>query len=291
MARHFGGVDSFRYGEKTKALVLAGVVALLFGSLVVILFLSSSKPPEPTTQTVVVERDADVKMISVLVPVKDIDAATPLEPALFRVESRPQVGVASNAIKSFEEIKGLYARSLIISGQPLLRDYITSVRPSSVITTQIPKGYRAVTIRVDARTSVEGFVRPGATVDVHWISTLRGKPAVAVIAQNAKVLSAERKTDTNQPGAEIPSTVTLLVSEEDARKIQLASSTGSLSLSLKGDSDTGPVNESQPLTIDELVRQGGQEKAPPPGSTCEGTIKIAGQTYCIQPGGKMVPAT
>lgn len=268
-------------------------VVIFFGVLLVLVFIAvialllSNRPTVATTKTVVVEKEAAVKMMDVLVPVSDVPMGAPLEPSMFRKESRPQVGVDPRSVRDFEELKGHYARSLLVSGQPLHRDFITSVRPANALTANIPDGFRAVTIRVDARTSVEGFTQPGATVDVHWSSTLKGQPAVKVIVQNAKVLSAERQTDASaKPGAAVPSTVTLLVSARDAAKIQLASTTGSLSLSLRGDTDTGKGIPEDQVTINDLLGAGDA----PGAERKEGRIRIGEVWFDVLPSGKMVPA-
>ena len=287
MTRTFGGMGPVRQSKARVVLLgslFVGVMALL---LVVALLSSGNKDNAP--QPVVIEREAEIKMASVLVPVKEIAAGMPLDPSMFRVDQRPQVGVDSRTVKDFEEIKGgYYARTLILSGQPLLKDLITPIRPTSDVTANIPEGYRAVTIKVDARTSVEGFTRPGAKVDVVWASSIKGQPGVTVIVQNAKVLAAERQTQTdNQNAAPVPNTVTLLVSAADAAKIQLASTTGSLSLQLRGDLDTGAGGRFESITVSDLLggssTVSGEDKI-------VGTVTIGGVKYHVKPGGKMVPA-
>jgi pilus assembly protein CpaB len=279
----FGGVHSAGGGDRAKIMVAAGLVLILTLGGLGALFLTS-EPQEATARTVVVEKEAEIKMVDVLVPIRNIEAGVALEPSMFRRESRPQVGVSGRTIQDFEKVKGYYARSLIIPGQPLHEDYITNVRPTNIITAKIPEGYRAVTIRVDARSSVEGWARSGAKVDVVWSSTVRGKQAVTTIVQNAEVLSAERQVDTNvMPGAAVPSTVTLLVTQQDSARIQLASNTGSLSLSLRGDGDAGKGTSASSITIDDLLGRAPVQQQ----SECEGTMKVGDQEYCIKRGGGM----
>lgn len=294
MSRHFGGAHSGGI-DRAKLLVFVSVFALILFTVIAVLIFSSG-PTTASVKPVVVEKEEpEIKMVDVLVPNQDIDAGQPLEPALFKKESRPQIGVSGRVVRDFEEIKGHFSRSLIVGGQPLYRDYITNVRPTNALTANIPEGFRAVTISVDVRSSVEGFVRAGARVDVVWASKIRGQPGVTVIVQNARVLSAERQTDNKiQPGMPVPSTVTLLVTATDAQKIQLAMTTGSLSLNLRGDTDTGKGIGAGSITITDLL--GGQAGAPAearPDATINGTIKMRGpdgklQTYVLR-NGKMEP--
>jgi pilus assembly protein CpaB len=287
MSRNFGGVNPVRQ-SRMKALIIAGLALVVL--IMLMLLLVSGGKKAPTQQAIVIQNDADVPMVDVLVPVKEITPGIPLDPAMFRKESRPKVGIDHRALKDFEEIKAMYARTLIVSGQPILRDYITNVRPTSDVTASIPEGFRAVTIKVDSRTAVEGFARPGAKVDVVWATTQRGEPVVNVIVQNAKVLSLNNTTqsgDANgnqQPQTAAPTTVTLLVSAEDAAKIQLASTTGSLSLQLRGDTDSGKGGTFSSITMSDLrgdrPAAAGEEKS-------IGTLTMGGQKYNVSPDGKL----
>lgn len=287
MARGFGSGFSSSYKvERQRVLVTAAVFLAIIFAGGTVLFLFGGEKEKKQVKNSVVKVAEDVKMVDVLVPVKEIKAGTALTPNLFRIEKRPLVATSGRIVRSFEEIKGYYARSLIVPNQPLHRDYITSVRPTNVITASIPEGYRAVTIRVDARSSVEGFVRPGAKVDVVWTSRIRGKPGISVIVQNAKVLSAARSTEASlKPGQPIPSTVTLLVTAKDAAKIELATQTGKLSLQLRGDADPGRGSDVGTVTIDDLYGGGTQNRRR---QNADGVVEIDGKKWLLV-NGKLVP--
>lgn len=290
MSRHFGGGNQLRQSDKARLVLLLGAFAvLLFSSLAFLFMYSGSSQPAPTT--VVVEKEAEIKMADVLVPIEAIEAGQALEPAMFRQESRPQVGLSSRVVKDLEEIKGHYSRSLIVADQPLHRDYITNVRPTNALTVKIPEGFRAVTISVDAKSSVEGWARPGARVDVIWASRIRDQPAVTEIVQNAQVLSAERQTDAGtKSGGIVPSTVTLLVTAKDAAKIQLAQTTGSLSLNLRGDNDGGKGTEGGVVTLEDLTGSSAKRIEP---SRPQNTVKIRNKNGTLEEwefrDGRLVP--
>ena len=287
MTRNFGGMHPVRNSDRARAIVFLGIAFVFVFTIVAFVFLKQGEGNQ--TAAVVIEREGDIRMGEVLVPLKEIKSGDRLASEMFRKESRPEVGISDRAVRDFEEIKNHYARSLIIPGQPLHRDLITSIKPTSGVTARIPEGFRAVTIRVDARTSVEGFTRPGARVDVHWAHSLNGRPALSTIVENAEVLSAERMTQESaklaENGMPIPSTITLLVNSRDAQKIQLASTSGKMSLSLRSDEDVLPIDGGEkPITIDELIR-GVKTKD---GSRSDGTVKINGAEWDLIDG-KLVP--
>lgn len=290
MSGYFGGIHPGRNQQKTKAIGLVLGVALVFVfTFVGFLILNNDSTTASINDAPVREAPVDVAMIEVLVPVQSLEPGVKLEPSMFRKESRPKQGLPRRSVRDYEEIRGTFARSLIAADAPLLSDYITTVRPSSVITPEIPDGYRAVTIRVDATSAVEGWARPGARVDVVWTTQNRGKQAVITIVQNAKILSAESLTQSQveqtSKAVPIPSTVTLLVTAQDAKKIQLARTSGALSLTLRGDSDLGKSEMGGTITFDDLL--GTTERTIDENPNIQGTIKIGGLEYVLVEG-KMV---
>lgn len=249
-----GTFGARRQQQRVQVLLLVSFLGCILFGTVSAMFLFSQSDGEKVVE---VYKEARLDALHVLVPVKQIEAGTALEPSAFKFEERPKAGLSARTITTLDKIQGQYARSLIIAGQPLVEDLISPVKPNTILSGQIPSGFRAVTIRVDARTSVEGWAQPGAYVDVVWSTVVRGLPAVNTIVQNARILSAggQANKDGQQSGeGAVPGTCTLLVAADDANKIQLASTSGTLSLSLKGDRpDVSPIKNRKPITVKDLL--------------------------------------
>ncbi len=279
MTRHFGGMGTGHQQDRNRLLiVLALCLFFIIVAGFIYLFATRGGGASVATSVVVQKEQVELKMVDVLVPIQKIESGTVLEPVLFRVEQRPDVGLSSRVVKGFDQIKGYFARSMIVPGEPLISDLITPVRPTNAITASIPEGYRAVTINVNATSSVEGWALPGAKVDVIWASRIRGEAGVTVIVQNAKILSAERQIDTSaKVGAPVPSTVTLLVSAEDSSKVQLAATAGALSLSLRGDTDPGKGVSGSSITVGQLYG----------GAPSEGEVRPSNTVSVRGPDGKI----
>lgn len=113
------------------------------------------------------------------------------------------------------------------------------------VTDSIPPGMRAITIRVDAQSAVEGWAQSGSHVDVVLIkpdSGEKGKLKTRVIAQNIKVLSVNSSAEparADQVASKAPATVTLLTSQQDALTIMTAANVGRLMFTLRGSEDRG----------------------------------------------------
>ncbi|MDR2337901.1 MAG: Flp pilus assembly protein CpaB [Deltaproteobacteria bacterium] len=194
--------------------------------------------------------------------------------SMLRLELRDIAEVKSNMFQESQRptlINKYYAKMMINADTPLLEDYITTEMPVSRM--QIPAGYRAITITVDARKGVEGWARPNSRVDI--LLTYKdesGKTKVATIVRFVRILSvAGQLGDGGGQRMQIgkDTNITLLVEERDAKKIELARSYGEISLSLVGNDPVGaPTEPESPVTPEELF--GGQkasteELSPPDG--------------------------
>ena len=153
-----------------------------------------------------------------------------------------------------QQLTGAYwARTTIFPDTPLLEDYVTKNPPTSAF--KIPPGFRAITITVDSRRGVEGWARPNSRVDVLFTykDPKTSKTTVHKIVSYVRVLSVGGQSQNEgQERVKIgkDTTVTLLVEETDAMKIELARSQGEVSLVLAGEqgSSGGPDKAGIDLT-------------------------------------------
>jgi pilus assembly protein CpaB len=242
MDRRSGSSSAFRprQNQANPLVFVVGGIFLLVGVAIMLVPQSNDQEGsgEETRPPVVIEQPPEIEMVDVLVPVQPIEAGTEFMPDMFKVEQKPRISLPSGVVSSFVQIQGQFAKSRIMMDQPVTSKLITSVRPTIPI--DIPPGFRAVTIPVDETTGVEGWAKPGVRVDVSWTTLRQGRNVVVTIVNNAKVLSAggNPSSNPNEPAGMVR-TVTLLVTEEDANRVQLAKTNGKLSLSLRGGEDPG----------------------------------------------------
>jgi Flp pilus assembly protein CpaB len=115
------------------------------------------------------------------------------------------------------------------------------------VASAIPPGMRAITVKVDAESSVEGWAQSGNFVDVILVRPGKdgqGGLETKVIAENIKILSAGRSAEpvpAEQMAPKTPSTITLLASQEDTLKIKTAASLGRLTFAMRGPDDRSPT--------------------------------------------------
>ncbi|MEO6223243.1 MAG: Flp pilus assembly protein CpaB [Vicinamibacterales bacterium] len=128
----------------------------------------------------------------------------------------------------------------------------------------IPRGMRAISVRVNEVIGVAGFVVPGTRVDVMVIQTQSATKMARVIVNNVQVLTAGTRYDQEvaREGKALPSSVvTLMVNPSDAELIGLAASEGQIMLTLRNPLDNGDA----PSEGTYSASLAGLERAPMPG--------------------------
>jgi len=120
--------------------------------------------------------------------------------------------------------------------EPVLRSKTTGPGQRASLSTVLPEGKRAVTVRVDDVRGVAGFILPGDFVDVVLIAEdaqSRRENYSEILLQNLKVLAVDQLASERQEQPTVPKAVTLEVTPEQAQKILLATNIGRLSLTLR----------------------------------------------------------
>lgn len=250
------------------ALVAAGGAALLLGG-----FLGNKKQataaPGPATE-----------WTEVLVASKDMDVGTRLTAQDLKWQKWPKDGVSS-AFKTrdtdpgaLESMVGAVARSMVFSGEPATDAKMVKSENSSFMAALLSPGMRAVSVEIKEETGAGGFILPNDRVDV-IVSMDAGsgedgsrRVFTRTILQNIRVLAVGSSFRDNNGTAEadtqnlVAKTATLEVSPAEADLLQQAATAGTVSLALRGltESDTpvasirtpsnvGPQRSSTTITI------------------------------------------
>ncbi|WP_245331172.1 Flp pilus assembly protein CpaB [Mesorhizobium sophorae] len=135
--------------------------------------------------------------------------------------------------------------------EPVLLTKLSGPNGRATLSNMLTPGMRAVTIRTDEIAGVGGFVTPGDRVDVVLTRDAGEIQEVAknaqgaagstitseIVVSDAKVLSVGQGADERQTTPQIANSVTIEVTTEGAKKVALARTVGSLSLSLRSASE------------------------------------------------------
>lgn len=208
------------------ALLLSGAVMFASG-----LMLSGflRKPPIPDSPPV-------RRIVEIPVAESDIPAGTPVSEIRFVNISLPESEIPIGALRSLSGLASKRAASTLAAGVPLLEtSFSEDNRPENPVVDSIPPGMRAMTIKVDATSAVEGWAGSGSIVDVLLVE----KDRTSVIAEKVKVLSAERSVSPvdGRSSPSVPSTVTLLTTQEQCLAINTAIPLGRIAFALRSAKD------------------------------------------------------
>jgi pilus assembly protein CpaB len=195
------------------------------------------------------EKQPATETVTILVARKDIPWGTLLkEPEKVFKEVRYVKGdEPKNAVTNFEQLKGKRTLRALAEDQPVK----TKDLGDAAAEVALPKGMRAVAIKVGPQGAGAGFVLPGSRVDV--IQTVhRGedKAESKTILQNVLVLAIDSVgTATGEKGgATAASIFTLAMIPDDVKNVRLAEGAGELSLCLRAadEDDIIPLKKTAP---------------------------------------------
>jgi pilus assembly protein CpaB len=142
----------------------------------------------------------------------------------------------------------------LAAGEPILERQLSTPGSGNGITVKIPDGMRAIALKTDEVVGVAGFLLPGTHVDV--LVTLHQAnvpdPITTTVLQNAQVLATGQKTEPDPDGKPATATVvTILVSPEDAQRVDLAATQGVVHFVLRNGADKEEVKAS-PVLLSQL---------------------------------------
>lgn len=171
---------------------------------------------------------------------------------------------------SFTDPQAVIGRAIldaVVPGEPILETRLAPKDAGGGLASVIPKGKRAVSVRVNEIIGVAGFVLPRTRVDV-VVSVNpggeKGKSASKMILQNVEVLAAGQKIEQDAEGKpETVNVITLLVSPEEAEKLTLGSHEGDLQLALRNILDLDSVN-TQGVLLSSMVHGAAPPSPPAP---------------------------
>ena len=151
--------------------------------------------------------------------------------------------VPNDALTRTSDVVGRIARVPMIPGEPVLPGKLAPINAAGGLSSVIPEGKRAITVKVNEVIAVAGFALPGSYVDV----LVSGKdaenhPFSRTVLSRVKVLAVAQETTAEKDKPKVVNAVTLELTPPEAEKLDLARSIGELSLDLRNEFDTAEIN-------------------------------------------------
>lgn len=227
------------------------VLGLAIGSALIAAFLAKGLiGQKPEKQVVQVNK---VQTSEVLVASKDIRLGDPLKSTNLTWEAWPTNVVKPYMItrkahpKARETYATARARTGLFEGEPITDKKVVKPDSGGFMAAILPKGMRAISVRISAETGAGGFILPNDKVDVvltRKVTTEGSNKSRTVsdsVLQNVRVLAIDQTFRTNDKGEQVVvgKTATLELKPHQAEILAMAESVGQLSLALRSLADNG----------------------------------------------------
>ena len=211
--------------------------AVLLGGIAVVLLLIVVKQSRTSTAPALVTSGKGLNnQIEVPVPVEPIPAGTSIKDVQFRKQLFLADQIPAGAVINLSDVVNTVTTARLPASMPLFRESLSlTALGKNPITEQIAPGMRAMTLKVDATGVVEGWAGSGSTVDILLVTNTK----TTVVAEKVKILSAERSVAPVESTASpaVPTTVTILVTQEQCLAINTAIPLGKIVFALRCNQD------------------------------------------------------
>ncbi|SOE94204.1 pilus assembly protein CpaB [Burkholderia sp. D7] len=179
----------------------------------------------------------------VAVAAAEVSLGQPLGPNMVRMVNWPTGSIPPGAFRDTKELEGRVVRTSLEPGEPVIEAKLAPQGTKGGLSAVIGEGKRAITVRVNDVVGVAGFALPGNYVDV-IVNTqepeVKGDAQQSIskiVLEKILVLAVAQQVSRDDTQPKVVNAVTLEVTPDQAEKLDLARSVGSLSLVLRNQID------------------------------------------------------
>ncbi|HEX8788734.1 MAG TPA: Flp pilus assembly protein CpaB [Telluria sp.] len=181
----------------------------------------------------------------IVVAAVDINLGQRVTPDMFKLAEWPAESVPKGAFTDPKQLDGRVFKTNVLTGEPVVEARLAPIGTLGGLSALITEGKRALTVRVNDVIGVAGFALPGNYVDV-IVSTqkdpgpnpsAREQSISKIVLERILVLAVAQEVNRDETKPKVVNAVTLEVTPEQAEKLDLARSVGTLSLALRNQVD------------------------------------------------------
>lgn len=202
----------------------------------------------------------------IAVAATEITLGQRLNASMFKLVEWPSASIPKDSFTDLAKLDGRVLKTNISVDEAVTEAKLATPGTSGGLSSLIREGNRAITVRVNDVIGVAGFALPGNYVDI-IVSTqkdaLNGERielnVSKIVLERILVLAVAQELGRDETKPKVVNAVTLEVTPEQAERLDLARSVGTLSLALRNQVDQKPSN-SEGATKRTLL----QEAAPVP---------------------------
>jgi pilus assembly protein CpaB len=235
---------------RPKAVIVVSIFALFFAGVAAWLTYSYLQKEVSSVKAVQPQR--------IVVAGADIPIGASISEAQLKVTSWPKDSIPPGSAQQLEPLVGRVVIRPITRGDAVTEQKLkpkSGTPGAGFMTYVVPSGHRAVTVAVNEVAGVAGFLTPNDRVDVIVTTPVpkNEKESISkIILENVPVLATGQLTDQKEGKPVVVPTVTLDLVPQDAEKLVLSASKGSLQLLLRNIADSSHV-DSKGATIAKVL--------------------------------------
>jgi pilus assembly protein CpaB len=200
----------------------------------------------------------------IVVAAVDVELGGRLTPEMLRMVQWPTGSVPPGSFDKMAALDGRVVKTTLVRGEPVLEAKLAPVGTKGGLSAVVQEGKRAMTVRVNDVVGVAGFALPGNFVDIMVNTQDEGaarnnkdKSISKIVLERILVLAVAQEANRDETKPRVVNAVTLEVTPEEAEKLDLARSVGTLSLVLRNqiDPDSGETDGATKASLlkDEVV--------------------------------------
>ena len=190
---------------------------------------------------------ARVATVPVVVALADMPEGSTIDRTLVTANPWPVPTIPAGAFSSPDSVVGRVTRVAVFKGEPIVPGRLAPAGTGPGLEVKITPGKRAMAVRINDVAGISGFIQPNSRVDV--MVTLANqaqgqKQQVAkLFMENMRVLSVGHEVQRDAQGKPInATTITLEVTPDEAERLAVATSQGSIQLVLRGYGDPDSID-------------------------------------------------
>ena len=197
------------------------------------------------------QREREIHTTSVVVARHALDQGSAIGSLDWRKADWPSASVPEGAIVDASGLEGRVLSASLQAGEPIVVAKLAPVGAMTGLVQRLRPGHRALSVKVNEASGVNGFIQPGHRVDViahlpgvgaSGIGALaRSEEAISLtVLQDLLVLAVDREASPEQARPRQAAVITLEVAPQEAERLEHARSAGTISLILRADGDRDP---------------------------------------------------
>jgi pilus assembly protein CpaB len=196
-----------------------------------------------------IQRQAAAASDKVVVAAVDIELGSRINAQMLKLVEWPSGSVPPGTFSDPAALADRVVKTSVLRGEPMLEAKLAPVGTKGGLSAVITEGKRAITVRVNDVIGVAGFALPGNYVDVLVNTQQEGagsdsKQISKIVLERMLVLAVAQEASRDETKPKVVNAVTLEVTPEEAERLDLARSVGTLSLALRNQVDGKDVGTS-----------------------------------------------